>query len=171
VSDCAAIESDLTAFFDGELEGEAADRVAAHLEACPRCRARMDDLERVEAPLRAIEPPQVAVGEWSRCWGVIEAAIASDETPTAASSTGAGEPTANPGGGPAPRPELRLVVRDGAREANAAARLVRLLIPLAAAASIALATYAASTFRAHAEALDDASRVALVGLASTGDEP
>jgi anti-sigma factor RsiW len=152
VSDCAAIKKHLAAFFDGELEGPAADEVAAHLDECARCRARLEDLESIDAPLRAIDPPPVAAGEWSKCWGVIEAAIAAE---------------------PAESPSV-LPVSPAARSSDQerAARLIRWLIPLAAAASIALASYSAVVLSAHESARAEAQdrEVALAGLLPGGAE-
>ena len=190
MSGCAAIEGKLSAFFDGELEGDAADEVVAHLDVCERCRARLEGFDEVDAPLRAIEPPAVAAGEWNRCWGVIEAAIATEARPEPAAAPRGGEaPLARPASAPPPlvprlvvRPPVPVPVSDANLPvpapqldevaAHAAGRLVRFLIPLAAAAAFILAAYGAQILTAH----EGASRaigddVAVVGLAPAGDNP
>jgi len=52
VSVCARIEPELSAFLDGELSGEQARAVAAHMDHCPDCAASIDRLRAVGSVLR-----------------------------------------------------------------------------------------------------------------------
>jgi len=52
VNVCARIEPELSAFLDGELTGEQARIVAAHLDHCPDCAASVDRLRAVGSVLR-----------------------------------------------------------------------------------------------------------------------
>ncbi len=112
----------LEAFYDGELPPAEAERVLAHLEDCGACRARLRELERLDAPVRALEPPPVSAGEWARSWAVIEAAIATTV--------------------PVPVPELAL----------SAARFVRRLTRIAAALLVAASGAAGAVALGHARA-------------------
>lgn len=63
---CAAYATDLSAWIDGELPAPRAADVAAHVAACAVCRARVDELHRADAALRAIplrEMPSDALAE------------------------------------------------------------------------------------------------------------
>jgi anti-sigma factor RsiW len=126
MDECAEIgESTLSAFFDGELDGPAARAVAAHLETCGDCRAALGSLARLEEPLAAeeVEAPPVAREEWSARWDAIRSALAEKDDG-----------------------DLDEVVLAAAERA---ARLVRRLIPVAAAALILLVTWGVVIERAH----------------------
>ena len=118
--DCAAIGGKLTAFFDGEIEGAEADEVALHLETCAACRERFAAYDRIDAPLREIAAPRVESGEWSRVWGVIEAAIATEAAPAAA-----------------PASESKVIARIGTATSDTVL-FVRFLTRMAAAALVAV---------------------------------
>ncbi len=133
---CPEFAERFVAFFDGELEGEAADEVAAHLDSCPACRAAAEATALLDAPLAALgrppPPPAVAPAEWARCWEAIEAAVVAGSRardPEIADSR-----------------EVALVLA-----ADRAARLVRRLIPLAAAALLFLTFWGWTIQRAHAD--------------------
>jgi hypothetical protein len=144
--ECDGHGEKIGAFFEGALEGEAADEVLEHVERCPACRARLEALESVGAPLR-VEPPAVAAVEWSARWTTIEAAI------------GAGGRRAGAG--------------SGVDEVAAArtARLVRFLIPLAAAALISMGAYLYALVAEHDAGVDtDDPFSHQVALIETGGE-
>lgn len=56
----------LSAWIDGHLDPEAAAHVAAHVDACDRCRQEVDDLRRVRTLLRRVEPPPLRPAFWGR---------------------------------------------------------------------------------------------------------
>jgi hypothetical protein len=51
---CIAIDEDLSAWLDGELEAPQAAAVAAHVKGCPRCSVRVDSLRTVDRQLRIL---------------------------------------------------------------------------------------------------------------------
>src|SRR5579872_2193955 len=68
---------ELLAFAAGALETSAADRVAAHIEACDPCGERVAGaFAHVEPDFRVAsgEPPDVTPDEWNRVWRGIESA-------------------------------------------------------------------------------------------------
>jgi hypothetical protein len=137
---CSHFREALATFLEGELEGDAADAVAAHLEACPRCRAQADGFSGaafLDDPVLALErceAPFVDEAEWSRRWESIAAAIGAT---AAAHADAEAEEEIEP----------HIIFA-----AERAARLVRRLIPLAAAALVLLVTWAWSIHRGHIEA-------------------
>lgn len=48
-------EEDVSAFFDGELAGDDAARVHAHLASCASCRALLDDLQEIRGALAPLQ--------------------------------------------------------------------------------------------------------------------
>ncbi|MCO5170064.1 MAG: zf-HC2 domain-containing protein [Planctomycetes bacterium] len=61
-AECAAVGEELSALIDGELTGEARDRVEAHLAACVPCDAEMWALDRQRTRLRTLprlRPPEL----------------------------------------------------------------------------------------------------------------
>jgi tetratricopeptide (TPR) repeat protein len=57
---CAPFQLDLSCLVDGELEGDAARRAIAHLEACPGCREFFEDARRqVRAHRELADPTQL----------------------------------------------------------------------------------------------------------------
>jgi anti-sigma factor RsiW len=57
---CRPFDEDLSAWIDGELAAERRREVDAHLEACPRCAARLDELRGVDRALAGLAAPAVA---------------------------------------------------------------------------------------------------------------
>jgi anti-sigma factor RsiW len=58
---CAAVETALSPYIDGELAPRERVRVESHLAVCRRCRARLAGIRAVQADLRSI--PRIAVSE------------------------------------------------------------------------------------------------------------
>ncbi len=56
---CLAYDDDLSALIDGELSAEREAEVRVHLDACARCRARIEELCNVDLALAAAELPAV----------------------------------------------------------------------------------------------------------------
>ncbi len=56
---CLAYEEELSALIDGELSVEREVEVRAHLDACARCRARVEELCNVDLALASAELPAV----------------------------------------------------------------------------------------------------------------
>ncbi len=56
---CLAYEEELSALIDGELSVEREVEVRAHLDACARCRARVEELCNVDLALASAELPVV----------------------------------------------------------------------------------------------------------------
>lgn len=137
---CAAYGEKLSAFHDGELVGAEGDEIAAHLEACGACRERLLAFAELDARLREAPPaPAVHEEEWTRLWVSIDAAIAA--------------------------PEEEWIDEKVLRAGDAAASLVRRLIPMAAAACLVLATWAYAVAANHAHAAETArASLADVGL-------
>lgn len=54
--DCKAVEEKLSAYLDGQLKAEELQLIAAHLEACPACRAELSSLEETVGLIRSLEP-------------------------------------------------------------------------------------------------------------------
>src|SRR2546422_6214256 len=50
-------DADLSAFLDGPLRSKARDHVAAHLQTCLACQARLSEIEEVRAAVRSIPRP------------------------------------------------------------------------------------------------------------------
>lgn len=61
----------LSPWLDGELDGEAARSVAAHVDGCPECRRVADDLEEIRRRARALG----ASGPETDLWPAIEAGL------------------------------------------------------------------------------------------------
>jgi hypothetical protein len=57
--DCARARQLLDAHYDGELEGEDAEFVEAHLEACTECRRASSDLKEALAALSSLSPADI----------------------------------------------------------------------------------------------------------------
>ncbi|MCZ6554097.1 MAG: zf-HC2 domain-containing protein [SAR324 cluster bacterium] len=51
---CEAIAVDLSAYYDGELEGDRTTAVEAHLSDCAACRSQLDKMAKLSNALRAI---------------------------------------------------------------------------------------------------------------------
>lgn len=51
---CEAIAVDLSAYYDGELEGDRTAAVEAHLSDCAACRSQLDKMAKLSNALRAI---------------------------------------------------------------------------------------------------------------------
>jgi len=58
---CDEWELELIAFLDGELSSDHADRLAAHLDVCPRCSSLLAELERMDLDVASLVPPS---GYW-----------------------------------------------------------------------------------------------------------
>ncbi|MFO7676717.1 MAG: zf-HC2 domain-containing protein [bacterium] len=62
--DCRSTRELLERFLDGELEPQAAEKVAAHLAGCPDCRRELEALEAVDGLVRQDEHPPLADDYW-----------------------------------------------------------------------------------------------------------
>jgi anti-sigma factor RsiW len=56
--------SQLSEFLDEELPGEMQAQVASHLEACPECRATLEELRRVSARAKALAAEESGADQW-----------------------------------------------------------------------------------------------------------
>jgi len=54
---CKTYAVDLSAYFDGELEGEAAERMKTHLGGCDGCREALDRLGKLRSALHSLARP------------------------------------------------------------------------------------------------------------------
>ncbi|MHC4066208.1 MAG: anti-sigma factor family protein [Planctomycetota bacterium] len=63
---CAEVLSEVSAYYDGELEAAQCDVVASHLADCPKCRAYLEDLTRIGGLLRADRGHEIPDGMWAR---------------------------------------------------------------------------------------------------------
>lgn len=63
---CAAIDDDLSAWLDGELDAAGAARVRGHVEGCARCAARVAALRAVDDGLRALAASEASDAERER---------------------------------------------------------------------------------------------------------
>ena len=52
--ECEAIAVDLSAFYDGELEGERSAAVEAHLRDCLACRSHLENMSKLSKALHSI---------------------------------------------------------------------------------------------------------------------
>ena len=59
VGNCKDYTVDLSAYFDGELEGKAKDALEAHLNGCEGCRARLDNMSRLRVALSGLSRPGI----------------------------------------------------------------------------------------------------------------
>jgi anti-sigma factor RsiW len=57
VKGCKAYAVELSAYFDGELEGRALQDIEAHLTGCDACRNTLDRLTRLRVALHAMTRP------------------------------------------------------------------------------------------------------------------
>ena len=48
---CGKFAVELSVYFDGELEGEAAEAMEGHLEVCPSCRASLEKMRRIRSAM------------------------------------------------------------------------------------------------------------------------
>ncbi|WP_308013775.1 zf-HC2 domain-containing protein [Streptantibioticus parmotrematis] len=60
----------LAAFVDGELGGDARDRVVAHLATCDRCRCAADEQRRLKSAVADAIPPALSAGLLARLQGL-----------------------------------------------------------------------------------------------------
>jgi len=135
---CAAIDEDLSAWLDGELDASGAAIVRDHVEGCARCAARVAALRAVDAELQALvaaEPSEAErqrlarlrarlAEEQRRLQPLPGRAVAPDE---AAASGAAGKGAAADARAAAPPRRRRWLPAAGA--AIAAALLAALLLP------------------------------------------
>src|SRR5690606_1042814 len=63
---CAAIDEDLSAWLDGELDASGAAIVRDHVEGCARCAARVAALRAVDAELQALVAAEPSEAERQR---------------------------------------------------------------------------------------------------------
>jgi len=57
---------ELQAYHDGELGADARARLADHCERCARCRAELDELERMDDVLGGLDAPELPRSVWPR---------------------------------------------------------------------------------------------------------
>ena len=55
---------ELQAYHDGELGTDARARLADHCERCARCRAELDELERMDGLLNGLDAPELPRSVW-----------------------------------------------------------------------------------------------------------
>jgi len=63
---CRKVEKNLSAYLDRELKPQTAEKLEAHLAACPRCRGRRAALEGVEKVLRDFPAREPSPFLWTR---------------------------------------------------------------------------------------------------------
>lgn len=78
---CNEVKNLLSAYFDGELNGELHEQVRQHVEGCADCRKELDGFDRLSqfASSSTISPPS------SELWRRIETGLDSDDAPTTTS--------------------------------------------------------------------------------------
>ncbi len=81
---CLAYDEELSALIDGELSVEREAEVRAHLDACVRCRSRVEELCNVDLTLASAELPAVPGELRQRLAARIARAAATTNTPTMA---------------------------------------------------------------------------------------
>ena len=79
---CADCRRELTAYLDGELEGDRGGALRGHLRACAACRATSDDESALRDGLRMLPPLDPPPSMWAGVQAQLAAAEAADaETP------------------------------------------------------------------------------------------
>lgn len=61
---CPEIQEQLSAYFDGELEGETLAALTRHLESCAACQAKLDGFRRLSALSAELRRSDERVGSW-----------------------------------------------------------------------------------------------------------
>lgn len=59
---CKKYSVELSAYFDGELEGEELAALEAHLDGCEGCRADLQGLERLHGAMASLSRPPLSRG-------------------------------------------------------------------------------------------------------------
>jgi hypothetical protein len=62
MKDCQEFAVELSAYFDGELEGDSKAALERHLEHCESCHKRLDGMTRLRVALTALAQPGVKRG-------------------------------------------------------------------------------------------------------------
>lgn len=143
---CAPYEEDLSAWLDEELTEAEADGVRAHVEGCPRCTARVQELRAVDESLRVLASATPGAPEAARLER-LRARIAAEQAQLQPLPARAVEP----GESSAPASAHAASVRSPARAPRR--RLPAALV--AAAAAAALAVVVLPRLREHAPATNE----------------
>jgi anti-sigma factor RsiW len=72
---CKEYAEKLSALVDGEISGDGAEAVRAHVASCEACRAALVEMEKLRKLVNVLDPPEPDENKWDSAWGAVNAAI------------------------------------------------------------------------------------------------